>query len=1651
MKMQTIHRTYLFFLFILLGGTFSLIRSQNLDTHPMRGFMPNMEQLSSPLDNIDIAGGKLHLQIPLASLPRGAGGTGFNLNLEYDSRIFDLEQHKEPVWDPNFGTRIFEYAFMMPITDSGGWTYNYANFGTFTIELKQNVSEQWGCTGGYDEANHIRYRVVLPDGSQHTLLLKEFQYADQLATGWYGIGMNGRSNLCAQYNGYPAQYDGKLTYFTNDGSFLKYEVYVGNAQGPPATLYFADGRRLVGNTEYDANGNATTVQGYCSNNCSNIYAVITNQSGKQIRIDYNTDVATINGVMWKRDTVTAPGPNGDVYYAIDWKKFHVGKEYIRGQNAFTENPEWWQLNFDLWGLKYVHLPNPDTGTVSDSLGSAPTNPEYSYEFNHMDASVDGLGVVNQMRVPSGAQYGYSYNQNVAPGSENEAQTLVSHYGVAQKTVTYDNGAQLVWSFADGITNPDGGRTRYNYANLFSGYWNDGLITSIDYFDVQNNKWVTGATKRFWSQNRVYPYLDADNTPHNPYMTKEIVSAPNSSGNLTTSAITTFSYDKNGNPLSKTEYDWVNYGVETGSTIKRNTQFDYYVSVPEASSTSDSPNAYWREHNTTYWASGTSRRLNAVKRRTIFEGSTAKAATEFVYDSVYHNGNVIYERRWDSVKAETLPSLGNLSSSNSQEMTYSYDAYGNLTDKYEPEVRTHVTYDTANHAFVTQVDTGYGTGTPRTMQYTWLNDGVAMHSKIDVDNGIMTVFEYDSVGRQTLADEQTTGESHIRKTETEYFDDVDDRKVKVTSDLREYQDGKLQSITYYDKLGRSYFTQKSDGSPLANITDGIKAETSYIYPIPTNGVYPWVGRYAISSTPYRSTSDATLEWTCTKYDLLGRVEKVAMFKGSSQPSSCDSTSNRTGYTQTSYNSDSNGKWITVTDPAGMVRKQRSDSLGRLVEVVEDPSSSDYHTTYAYDALDNLTTVTQGSQSRTFSYSSLGRLLSATNPESGTINYTYWDSGDLKRRTDARNIWSESSYDSLHRILTKTYSDGTPTATYEYWTTTAPNIGQLKSVGSSVASTAYYYDWTGGVTSSTHTINGYPGNLVFDYDWYLNGAIQAITYPSNKQVNYGVDDAGRTNKVYATGVNYADMTASGITYPFTADGRIAQMMLGNGRYETRDYNTPGTATTYRLGTTLGSGDITQLEYGFSGTQNNGNLLNQSTNRPNGAYWAQTFGYDNLNRLSTADETGGWSRTYGYDRYGNRWVSATTGLAHSDAREPIQSSNFSTSTNQLAMSGTGFDAAGNQTIYTPYTLSYDAESRNTSVTSTANGNGTFSYDGEGRRVKKVWTPYGGSAATTYYVYNALGQLAAEYSSQTPESTGTSYMFTDMLGSVRTITDQNGSVVECYDYLPFGRMLSSEDHNRTAIGCYPADPDTNLSSRTPQKFTGKERDEETGLDFFLARYYSGAQGRFTSPDMPLLDQQTDDPQSWNLYAYARNNPLRFTDPTGRCIKSANATKGTAAFDICQDTSDLKTDESGKDFIKEHEGLEKKVYEDTGGLLTVGYGHLVKTDDNLKKDDKVTSEKADALFDQDVPASEGAVRTTVGEVQLSQNEFNALTDLVFNAGPGVLDAANSPKLNEAIKKGDYKAMSGQLKYTKDAKGNHPKGLVTRSEDRKKLFLGTHK
>jgi RHS repeat-associated protein len=94
--------------------------------------------------------------------------------------------------------------------------------------------------------------------------------------------------------------------------------------------------------------------------------------------------------------------------------------------------------------------------------------------------------------------------------------------------------------------------------------------------------------------------------------------------------------------------------------------------------------------------------------------------------------------------------------------------------------------------------------------------------------------------------------------------------------------------------------------------------------------------------------------------------------------------------------------------------------------------------------------------------------------------------------------------------------------------------------------------------------------------------------------------------------------------------------------------------------------------------------------------------------------------------------------------------------------------------------------------------------------------------------------------------------------ITKADGTSAATYDYLPFGQE-------------FVASTDSNV-----MRFTSKERDSETGLDFFSFRYMSSAQGRFTSPDEPFAGWDQHDPQSFNLYSYVQNNPLRYTDADG-------------------------------------------------------------------------------------------------------------------------------------------------------------------------------
>ncbi len=320
---------------------------------------------------------------------------------------------------------------------------------------------------------------------------------------------------------------------------------------------------------------------------------------------------------------------------------------------------------------------------------------------------------------------------------------------------------------------------------------------------------------------------------------------------------------------------------------------------------------------------------------------------------------------------------------------------------------------------------------------------------------------------------------------------------------------------------------------------------------------------------------------------------------------------------------------------------------------------------------------------------------------------------------------------------------------------------------------------------------------------------------------------------------------------------------------------------------------VDLGYGATNNNGNLLTQNiaARKGDGSYLAlqQTYAYDALNRLTTFSEANGvsvWGQTNQYDRYGNRWATTTAGVSQA-AMTPTVPEWINAAKNRIEGSQAGplvYDAAGNITTHPQLgTMAYDAENRLTNFGAVS----TYAYDGEGRRVKRQV-----GATITYYVYDGDGVLAAEYGG-TSSIVGQRYLSVDHLGTTRLTTDGLAKVKSRCDYLPFGDQILAvaAQGGRDQIpeyGCGEAD--------ITLKFTGKERDAETGLDYFGARYMSAAQGRFTSPDEwaggivdaftgaeisqpgPLPYADITDPQTINKYAYVRNNPLRYTDPTGHC-----------------------------------------------------------------------------------------------------------------------------------------------------------------------------
>ncbi len=717
-------------------------------------------------------------------------------------------------------------------------------------------------------------------------------------------------------------------------------------------------------------------------------------------------------------------------------------------------------------------------------------------------------------------------------------------------------------------------------------------------------------------------------------------------------------------------------------------------------------------------------------------------------------------------------------------------------------------------YPTQTTVAHGTSLARTSAATYDFYTGAVLTTTDVDNNVTNATEYDALGRPTKSISGLGVTGLEAWTQTTY-NDVG-RYIVVRSDLKTKGDGKKVATQFFDQLGRVRLSKTLEDAATqsaTNETDGIKVQTRY----KTVSGYT----YHLTSNPYRADysyneTDATMGWTLATSWSNGKRSEIQTFSGAGLPVAFDgSNTASTGTVRTDIDADR----TLVTDQAGKQRVSKTNALGQLKEVWEILAASEsgsesvtfpnttvahgFKTTYGYDTLNNLTTVNQGLQTRTFSYSSLSRLLSATNPESGTISNQYDLNGNLTQKDDARGVRTNYVYDVLNRVTNRNYStpggtpsnyQATPNVVYTY-KTTAPGLGNLIKVESSVSTTEYTaFDILGRVTGHKQTTDGQQYTTGYLYN--LSGALVEQTYPSGRKVKNTLDTDGNLAQVQSQ-KNSADIWrpyASNFVY--TAAGAVSSMKLGNGKFETTAFNSRLQPTQIGLGSSATNQGLLKLNYDYGTTNNNGNVLSQTITVPTigqatGFVATQAYSYDSLNRLKQATEnitlnggsqTPSWQQTYTFDRYGNRnFDEANTTTLPKDCTEsgnpvvceairPIVNPSVNTANNRL--NGYTFDAAGNTTIDAEgRQFTYDAENKQVIVKDSQNQTiGEYSYDGDAKRVKK-FVPATGEI--TIFVYDIEGKMVAEYSTVIEQSPKISYLTHDHLGSPRILTDQFGAVI--------------------------------------------------------------------------------------------------------------------------------------------------------------------------------------------------------------------------------------------------------------------------------------
>ncbi|WP_202841027.1 RHS repeat domain-containing protein [Luteimonas saliphila] len=691
-------------------------------------------------------------------------------------------------------------------------------------------------------------------------------------------------------------------------------------------------------------------------------------------------------------------------------------------------------------------------------------------------------------------------------------------------------------------------------------------------------------------------------------------------------------------------------------------------------------------------------------------------------------------------------------------------------------------------------------------------------------------------------------------------------------------GNGRKIVFYDALWRPVVEQTLDlGDPNNTVS------AAFIR-------YDAAGRPSFRSYSTRvhgttSYLDQTLKGTHTVYDALDRVTQVRQdWEGTGQLTT--TTEYLAGF-QTRVTNPRNHQTLTtlyqtfdepsydlprgINHPEGAFTEIHRDIFGKVTALKRRNANGSVALTrsYAYNVNQELCRSVEPETGATvMGYDGAGNLTwSAAGLPASTACHTTGNTTTINARKAAR------TYDGRNRLTALTFpGDGLGNQTWTYHADGLPSVVTTRNdiTGAQQAVNSYTYNRRRLLTRENlqfGTVFTWP----VDYAYNGNGHLSSLTW-HGLPVNYAPNALGQPTQAgtFATGVSY---------HP---NGGIKQFTYGNGITHTLTQNArglPDTSCDF-----YGSCGASAFLYDGYDYDQNGNVKAISDGRT-GNHGNRTMTYDGLDRLTKVVSGNGSSNpmfgtaTYTYDVLDNLTGTNVTGGNQPrnhyycyDATWRLTNVKTGSCSGTTVM-GLGYDVQGNLANQSGRTYAFDFGNRLRSNSGSPASN--YAYDGHGRRVLdqvgtgKKYTHYLQDGRLSMTADERLGKVA-EYVYLQGSLVGirerdvatnvytTKYQHTDALGSPVAITNQSRSVLERTDYEPYGSP-------------------TNRAWRDGPGYTGHVEDAATQLSYMQQRYYDPMLGRMLSVD-PVTAYSSDDMRHFNLYAYAYNNPQKFTDPDGRC-----------------------------------------------------------------------------------------------------------------------------------------------------------------------------